>query len=173
MSSVTRGKKRYFSAESPEQLLRLLDIQERELKQKKEDFQKLLPQLKTLFDLAEEKPKVRFFEGIEGLRAMQGDILRSGVKAFDNIISLDDSYRVFPPYSRDHRYKISKKKIFTRTIYTSKHGSILPEKEKLKERRFIPFEKFPFHTEVTIYGNKLAFASLKGKLIGVIIESNR
>ncbi len=173
ISSVTKGKKRYFNAESPDQLIRLLDIQEKEIKNKRNDFQKFLPELKTIFDLSEEKPKVRFFEGIEGIKAIQRDILKTETKTLEEFIPLDDTYKVFPPDSGDHRKEMAKKlkAISKRIIYTSKKGKILKSEEENTKRAFIPIDKFSFHTEITIYGNKTALANHKDKLIGVIIES--
>lgn len=173
MSSVIRGKKKYFSSESPNKLLKLLEVQGEQIKEKENDFKKIFPELQGLFTAAEEKPKVRFYEGKEGIKSIQDDILRNKFKSLEVFIPLDDSYRFFPPRLRDHRWRMAKKlkKIPTRVIYTSQKGTILPKKEKLTERRFISFEKFPFHTEINIYGNKIALASHQRKIIGVIIES--
>ncbi len=58
-----------------------------------------------------------------------------------------------------------------RTIYTSKSESVLETKKGLKERRFLPKEKFPFAGSVTIYGNKVSLISQKRTISGVIIEN--
>ena len=42
---------------------------------------------------------------------------------------------------------------------------------KLTIRRFIPKDKFPLSSSIIIYDNKVGIVSLKGKLIGVIIEN--
>ena len=73
MSSVEKGKKTFFQTEDPKRLLKLLEEQEESLKRKEEEFKKYLPELETLFNIAEEKPKVRFFEGKEGLIAIRED----------------------------------------------------------------------------------------------------
>jgi hypothetical protein len=56
-------------------------------------------------------------------------------------------------------------------IYTSKKGAILPPKRGSIEALFIPIKKFPFHTEVTIYADKVALVSFGRKLTGVVLES--
>lgn len=169
ISSFEKGKKRYFSAESPERLISLVAAQKRKAQALEEDLQKILPELNKIFGLSGERPKVRFFEGKEGIKAIQDDVLRSEFKSMEQFVPLDDSYKVFPPRPGDHRQKIKTKfkKIPMRTIYTFSKGAILsPERT-----RFIPHEKFPFSTEITIYGDKVAIAALKEKIIGVIIES--
>ena len=173
MSSFEKGKKKFFTAESPEQLVALLHKEEAEVKEKTRQMMEILPELKILFSAAEEKPKVKFFEGIEGLRAIQEDILKSKFDRMEEVFSLDDAYRTFPPDSKDHRQKLLEKtrNIPLRVIYTSEKGPILPEKEGKCERHHIPLEKFPFTTDITIYGGKLAIGTNRGKLMGVIIES--
>lgn len=174
VSSVIRGKKRYFSAESPEQLERLLDIKKKEIEEKNNELKSILPELKTIFDLAEEKPKVRFFEGIEGFRAMQLDILRTDMKNFDGVTPIDDANRIFPPKFHNPRQKIINKfkNIPTRVIYTSKKEKTLPKKDGSVEYRFVPMDKFPFSAEIDLYGeNKVAVFSMKSRPVGVIIEN--
>lgn len=173
MSSVVRGKKKYFTAESPEKLLKFFDTKKAEIKQNEEDFKKIFPELKILFDTAEEKPKVRFYEGREGMNNIREDILKSRFKNIDEFIPVDASYQFFPLRPGDHRWKMMKKlkNIPGRGIYTSQKGAILPRKQDLTENRFIPFKKFPFSTEITIYGDKIALISHQKKVIGAIIES--
>lgn len=168
MSSVEKGKKTYFQTEDPKRLLKLLEEQEEGLKRKEEEFKKYLPELETLFNIAEEKPKVRFFEGKEGLIAIQKDILRSKFDSLVEFIPLDESYKIFPPSEKNRHHQALK--IPQKLIYSSKTNNIVP-KDDFTESRMIPSEKFPFSAEVVIYGDKVALASLEGKLIGVIIES--
>lgn len=173
-SSLIRGKKRYFNAESPEQLERLLDIQTKKIEDKKDNLKSILPELKNIFNLSEEKPKVRFFEGLEGFRAMQLDILRTDIKTFEEVTPIDDAYKIFPSKLHQQRQKIINKfkTIPTRIIYTSKKGKFLPFEEGALMHRFVPTEKFPFAAEIDIYGeNKIAVFSMKNRPVGVIIEN--
>src|SRR3989304_1158765 len=71
------AKKSYFQTEDPKRLLKLLEEQEEGLRRKEEEFKKYLPELETLFNIAEEKPKVRFFEGKEGLITIREDYFRA------------------------------------------------------------------------------------------------
>jgi len=178
ISSIEKKKKRYFYASNPENLLRMIDLKEKEISDLKKDLSSLIPELKTIYNLAPYKPKVHFFEGIEGLKSIQEDILKNKFKEEFSLVNLDDAYKVFPPSPKDHRHKLKKKflkeKVIRKIIYTSKKGEILPKKEinPPVERKFINPQKFSFHTEIDIYGDKIALVSLKGKLIGVIIEDS-
>ncbi len=172
ISSFEKGKKRFFSAESPERLISLIAAQRRKAQALEEDLQGVLPELNSIFKLTGERPRVRFFEGKEGLRAIQEDFLKSKVKSLENIYPRDNFIKVFSKSEREaYVAKREKLKIKVRTIYTSKKGETRPSKPPLEENKFVSYDRFPFSADITIYGSKVAIGTFKGKLIGVIIES--
>jgi sugar-specific transcriptional regulator TrmB len=173
MSSLTKGNKKYFSAERPEKLMNLIDIKETELKTKKKELKAILPDLQELAKLSTGQPKIKFYEGKQGIRRIQEDILKTkDLKSIEEFIPLDDAHRLFPAHPRDHRHMMKRKiKIPERVIYTSRNGAVLSYKRESIEARFIPIEQFPFHTEITIYADKVAMVSFGRKLIGIVIES--
>ena len=173
MSHLEKDKKTYFMAENPEQLLRLLRKQEQNIKNKEQEFQKYLPELKTIFDTAGERPKVRFFEGKEGLKAIQEDFLKSKDRKIEEVYSSDDIRNAFLEEDLQKiRETRNKNKIHLRAIYTRKKGKhmqvVFPN---LTEYRLVPTEKFPIKSEILFYDNKVAMISLRGKLVGAIIEN--
>jgi len=173
MCALTKGKKRYFAAERPDKLLTLIDIKQKELEGRRKELRAILPELRELTKLSRERPKVRFYEGKQGIKRIQEDILKTkNLGSIEEFVPLDDAYQLFPAHPRDHRREMDKRiNVPEKVIYTSKKGVILPRKKGPIETRFIPIEKFPFHTEITIYGDKVALVSFGRKLIGVIIES--
>ncbi len=173
ISSFEKGKKRYFSAESPERLLYLITGQRRKVASLEEDFRRVLPELNNIFKMSGEQPRVRFFEGREGIISIQQDILKSKFLSIEEFVPLDEAYKIFPPASKDHRRRIQKRfsKIPRKVIYSSRKGKILPAKEGKLERRFISPSRSLFSGELVIYGTKTAIVTYKGKLIGIIIES--
>ena len=171
MSSVEKGKKTYFQTEDPKRLLKLLEEQEEGLKKKEEEFKKYLPELETLFNIAEEKPKVRFFEGKEGLIAIREDYFKAKDKNVSGFFATDEEKNVFSEKEREEAASERKKRhINIKLIYTDNEISLKPESE-LSTRRYIPNNKFPLSSTFIIYDNKIAIVSLKGKLVGVIIEN--
>lgn len=173
MSSVIRGKKRYFNAESPDQLVRLLEIKRKEIDDKKEEFEKRLPELQAIFNLAEEKPKVRFFEGVEGLKAMQKDILNTKIDVFKEVANVDLASQVYPDDSNHYGKQIKDKlkDIPAYVIYTSRKGDFKPSEEGNRKRLFASANEVNFSSDIVIYGkDKIAFInSLKKN--GVLIEN--
>ncbi len=173
VSTVEKGKKTHYAAENPSALLRLFRLQEKEIQEKEAEFKNALPELDAIFNLAGEKPRVRYFEGKAGLLAMQEDFLASRVKEFLAVYPADEFQKIFTEEERK-RYTALREKlgISVRTIYTRTDGPVkdLPIKG---EWVFLAKDRFPFSSDVTIYGDRVAFVALKGKLMGVIIDSDQ
>lgn len=169
-SSFERGKKRFFSVESPERLLSFFRVKEEELKEQEKEFKAIFPELKNIYDLAGEKPRVRFFEGKEGIKIIQEDILKNKNDILREFTNLDEAYKYFPLSPSDHRQKLIKRAKEIRTIYTTKKGPILPNRQGPFRFLFVPFNRFPFACDIAAYGNKLSLVSYKSKLTGVLID---
>lgn len=171
MSTYEHNKKTLFSAESPEALKRILKNQEESVKSAITSLEEILPALLSIHTYAEEKPKVRFFEGKEGLETIKDEILKTKDKSLEAIFSVNDLNIVFTPDElNEYFHRRLKKKIRVRAIYTRSVGSF----EKIvrgDDLRWIPQDKFPIMVDITIFSSKVAISSLRGRLVGVIIEN--
>ncbi len=175
MSSFAKEKKTYFIAESPEHLLSVIRLQKQEIEEKEREFSKLLPELAAMANIKGEKPKVRVFEGKEGLKAVIESILKSKTKIIYSIIPADNMFQLFP--QEEHKSIMAnprvQKKIKAKIIYTSKKGRIYKAKDpqNLREAIYIDEKRFPFKCGIDIYDNHLAFYSYKGSIMGIMIEN--
>ncbi|MBI4114873.1 MAG: TrmB family transcriptional regulator, partial [Candidatus Niyogibacteria bacterium] len=169
--------KTMFRAESPEYLHHVISREKDVLSEKENILQNIAPHLAGIFANAKEHPKVRFFEGKEGLKTMREEYLRtvreSAIKEIVSVTSLDPVLKIFPAHSEEYSLERAKNNIRGRVIYTSKKGESLKktDKEMLRESRFLPSDEFPFSHDITIYGNQVAFSVLNNALMGVIIEN--
>lgn len=173
MVELQKGKRRLFGSQRPDRFLSHLQIQKKELEEKEKALQSILPELKGLVDLSRGRPKIRFFEGKEGIRLMRRDIQSSrNLASIEEFIPIDEAYQLFPPHRRDHRHRMLKtlNHTYRKAIYTSKKGIVLPAKERLVERRSIPAGKFPLSSEINVYGNKLGVVIFGNRPMGMIIE---
>jgi len=170
-TSLEKDKKIHFIAEPPERLSNLFEIEEKRLKENFAGLKKILPDLEKLYESRGERPKVRFFEGKEGVAAIREDILKTKTNYFYEFLPLDEIHRFFPPKPEIRHEKMIKKlsRILRKTIYTTKKGRIFPEKSGKKDfNKFLPNEKFA--TEIVIYDKKAALVAYKARPIGIIIE---
>jgi len=135
-------------------------------------FKDTLPQLRAILNVAETKPKIRFYEGKQGIYNLYAnEILRQ--KEFFSLVNLASFARVFS--ERDMIQLLDRMKesgVKTRELVDpSKEGRwYIKEKDsrQLGETRVLP-KDFKFEVDFVVYGNKLATISLK-TLVAVVIE---
>lgn len=172
VSTQTKGKKQIFIAESPEQIEFMIEREKSELEHKKEEFNKLLPELLSMFNVSDQKPQVRFFEGKEGLMKLQDEFLKNKSKESISMASLDDVMNVFPAHPQKYTPRRVQRGIKSRLIYTSSKGPFLKsDPDLLREIRYVPPEKMPFTLDMSVYDDVVAIANLKGTISGVIIKN--
>jgi len=173
VSSQERGKKTYFAAEPPERLQELIRVKQSEVAEQDKRLKEILPELQTIFDSAEERPKVRFYEGKAGIMAMADDIFSKNTVEIFTISSVDLFNKIF---SRDENTKFEELRkrhnISVKYLYNNTAGSLPKSRFATVEDRWIPDDKFPVTSGIDIYQNKISAFALKGKIIGVIIESS-
>lgn len=167
-SMVTKKKKRYFLAENPENVLALL-------KTRQHAFLEALPELKLLYQTGGKKPRIRFYEGAEGLKVMYWDTLESkgAVLAYGAITEMWEA--VSQEFIRDYVRERVKRGIFMRGIVPNTSDSqeyVKRDKQEMRHLLLVPANKFTFNNEINIYNDKVAIFSFPDK-IGVIIESKK
>ena len=160
-----------YVAESPEKITELLkakfDEYERYLNQAKET----VPQLKSFHNISD-RPKVKFYEGKQGLIDVYEDTLTSHepIVAYANF---DDMHKALPEYFPSYYLRRAKKGISIKGIVPITDAARERQKhnrEEAREMAFVPADKYYFSPEIDMYDNKMMIASWKEKL-GVIIES--
>lgn len=174
ISTVEQGKKTFYATENPTALVRLFKLREQDIKEKEEEFRRSLPELEAIFNRSGEKPRVRFFEGKEGVIAVREDIFDSGANEINEIYSLEYVNQVKALFSKEENNQFierrKKLKVKMKAIYTSDLGSFEGFQTE-GDRRIVPKDRFPLSSDIIIYGNRIAMTTLKGKIVSIIIES--
>lgn len=176
ISEFEKGKKTYFTAESPEILTRIIDKEEVNLNFKKLELTKVIPELSRFFSKtskSSERPKIRFFEGDDGIAQIRADFLKTKDDTIYGFINFDQVIQKFTKNQDRFTQERVKRNIKSKLIYTRSAGreKIHEEPDKLREMKFISKPKFPFDSDITIYKDKIAIVPYKGDMIGMIIES--
>jgi HTH-type transcriptional regulator, sugar sensing transcriptional regulator len=175
------GKKTLFAGEPPRQLLRLLEKQQDEIKEKQHELENMLPELQILMKSAKGRPTVRYFDGVEGLRAIRREMMMysqagdtwynfTPMDYLTGIIGEDEDDRY---YNQRIAKKIVSKTIFTTKSTTLKENIIKRYTDKMTVRKFVSSEVFPSPSGMTIFRDRIAIGSFSGSVGGVIIESEQ
>ncbi|MEK7672958.1 MAG: helix-turn-helix domain-containing protein [Patescibacteria group bacterium] len=166
VSYFTKKKLKFFNAIAPENLLE-------EYEKRTSDLRTSLPKFKTLTGEINH-PRVRYFEGLEGIKAIYADTLTSKTEILNYSNSLEIRNQ-WPNYDEEYVSKRAKKGIYLRGIAPKdKAGESVHAKDQKfnRELRLIPSDQFDFTNEINIYDDKVAIISFKDELIGMIIESS-
>lgn len=167
------GKKQIFIPEDPAKIQTLLLVKQKSL-------ERILPELRSFYNLIPSKPKVRFYEGLEGIKSIFEDVLITKPKELVVFTSLDDLINILGTFIKNYTARKADFGIPTRAISTDtplarRYNQLHYAQAKppaVPEIRFVPKEKFLFKTEINIYSNKIAIMSLKTEeLVGVVMES--
>lgn len=160
-----------YVSESPDKILALVQKEIENKNQALKEAQELVPQLKSLHNISD-RPKVRFYEGKQGMEQVYEDTLTSHepIRAY---ATYDDMEKALPDYFPKYFYRRAKKGIKIRAIFPFTEAGIelaKHNKEQLRETAIVPLKDFYFSPEINIYDNKVMIASWKEKL-GITIES--
>ena len=164
--------KQEYIAEPPEKLEKFI-IEEIEKKNNNlSKIKDIIPELRSVYTEGE-RPKIKFYEGLDGLAEVYDDTLT----AKETIVAYacyEDMEPLLPKYFESYYKRRVKNKIFARGIVPETPMAIEHKKRDLEEMRelsLVPKDKYNFTPDIEIYDNKVMIASWKEKL-GVIIESH-
>jgi HTH-type transcriptional regulator, sugar sensing transcriptional regulator len=162
--------KTMFSAESPENLERLLNNKIIELKKRKKQITDLLPDLVQTFISHSVKPVIRHFHGKDGLAAMRDEIFSSRGDKIRMIMNYDDLRRVFTSTElKAYSDKRKKQKMESFIIYSLAEGDDFIQFPNQFYKRIKKGMQL-FGCDVYIYGNTVSFAAMKNEVVGVSID---
>ncbi|PJC37086.1 hypothetical protein CO046_02220 [Candidatus Peregrinibacteria bacterium CG_4_9_14_0_2_um_filter_53_11] len=166
ISSIRQENKILFDATDP----RLVS---NDMTQRAKEFRAALPEFRRLRgDVIH--PNVRYFEGLEGVKAIYEDTLTSS----SEILNYSNSREIrqhWPEYDSEYVSQRVKHKIFLRGISPmDEHGLSVHSRDGIsfREIRLVPSEEFTFTNEINIYDDKVAIISFQDvPPIGMIIQS--
>lgn len=182
VTEIRRKKKMYYQLEKPQKLLRYTEQGIRLAEDQLEYAKNVMPDLEGLFSATGYRPRVRFFEGEDGIMQVYEDHVNGDMQyemlGFSNVADLT----TFIPHSflrtyirKKEEFGVTSRGIFPDTERDINYNDTFyahVDKKIWPELRFIPAEQFPYHSEITVYRNdRVSIVNFHEKqLIGVIIE---
>lgn len=166
ISRILKGKRTLFVAEDPNKILSSLKNKERLLAE-------ILPQLQSIYNVKGVKPKIRFYEGKDGLREAYDDTLRYGGEILG--FAGEDVVKVLGmDWADDYLARRVKKGISARALLPGSDsmikGFVSHNKEQLRQSKLVSAKRYPFTIEINLYGKqRVALMSAKEE-IALIIE---
>jgi sugar-specific transcriptional regulator TrmB len=167
VSFVVKGRTRIYTAESPNKLKTILKEKERRL-------ENVLPELTSLLNTSGLRPRVRFYEGVAGIKTVLEDTLTVKDKILRGILSMADLYEnpgkefmddyVKRRVAAGIKLKVIRSEIKeVEEIWPSSH-------EENRELHYAP-KDMVFPMTIYLYDKKVGIISTQKENFGMIIES--
>lgn len=145
---------------------------------KKRAVVELFPDLQALYNLNEEKPKLSYFEGEDGLKELTANIIKE-TKHRGELLSFSAPGAAAVYHTKKEFLKLAwdriKKQIMSKILIPSiKEVPGYAEGEDFKNWRHVKIvnaKKFPFKATINIWNNKISIMTVRTHPIGVVIES--
>lgn len=169
VSSWKKNNVAYFTAESPNRLVKILE-------EKKEMIKLILPEMLNMKDVGGMIPAAKLYTGVEGMKIVWEDVLDTLEREGKNelhAISHPKMFEYLPKYfplwlKRREKLGISSYIIMADSPETK---IVSMESNQFRQTRLLPADS-PITGTIDIYANKIAFFSLKeDQIYSVILES--
>ncbi len=175
LASISDDKNvRQYVATSPEMLLRSAEESAKKFENIRKKIEALVPELNALHKDTRQRPKVRIFEGREGLMSAFEDTLGSQEKIMRVSSSVGTLFQLMPDYFIGYVKRRIKAGIKMKSIhpYDEVAKNLVGQGlTKFDQPIFIPKEKYKFPADLAIYDNKIGYMSLEKGGMAIVIES--
>jgi len=164
-----------FMAGHPSLLKKLLDNREAQLKKDREMLNNYLPDIVSSYNLINNRPGIKMFEGVEGLEKIYEEILNEGKSFFMIRSAYEPVYKekILPIVDEFIKKRIKKNIAVTAITPTDLLADPAKDASWLMERFMVNKGMYDAPVEIDIFGNKVAILSFGEELIGMIIESKQ
>lgn len=170
-ATFDKGKKTFFSAETPQRLRSFIAEDMAELQAKQMRLETALPRLLAIFNAMEDKPRVRYFEGTEALHLARVEMVEAK-GAICELNAVDEPTVQIANMESEKRIELSKRVTGARLIFSIKPGMQPAYFDRRGfEVREISYQQCPFSGAMLVVGKKLFIFTTKSIGMGVIVES--
>lgn len=144
VGSIIENNTRNFEAKSPSRLTEFVEEKERQVREEKQEIQKLIPQLEQIQKNAESPQEAEILQGKNGLITIAELVLKK-VKKGDEVLVFGipkEAMDLMGVYYKGWHERRAKKGIRCRMLYnrTAKELGIIRRKIPLTQTRFLPKE---------------------------------
>jgi len=167
------GRRAFYKPAHPNQLFGLLEQKKRESALLNKEMEQSISDLTGMYNLSQNKPGVRFFEGKEGFREALYDSLNAQ-ETIRTFVDLDAVAKYVEDINVEYvkkRQKQEKSKKLLILDTPSSRAYLKRQGPDQTDARFLPKNMNPFRTGMQIYDNKISYFTLrKDNIMAVIID---
>lgn len=167
---------RYFSSRPPSTLLTDLEHRKENVERLTRRLSRIIPDIEKIRNPELREPKVRFFQGVDGIKEIYEDTIRVPNQ---NIYGIGDFDYYFPEQQNkelnewiwSYATRRAKKNIwYIGIVNKSKMSDQAYRRSREQKRKLKILHGIYLPVEINIYGNKVAVMSTYRDMVGIIIE---
>ena len=170
VTASTRESRRFFTPEPPEQLLKYVETQKR-------NVERLLPDLSDLFMSKSQHHRVRYYDGVAGIRRIHDILLAlphgSNYYYWGSMHSTVEA--LGEDFVADYTRKRVSKGIWSNAIYPREEAMRNPAlrgcPENLRRIRYFNLQSTKSLGQLFLFDHKIAILSGRCDLFGMVLES--
>jgi len=164
-----KGKRKAYIANDPESLLRTIQ-------KKKETVEKLLPDLRALYSVQKNKPKISFYDGFEQVKEIYLQSTNT-----DQLLALGSTKHIAdrdPVFFRVFEKALKDKNVFLKDLITKPSEKVGLEETKQILKGLYDFQMLPdkytdFPTDILVWGDNIALITLIEPIFGTVITNKQ
>lgn len=164
---ITKGRTQIYTAEKPTKLKKIIIEKEKRL-------DAVLPELMSLYKTSGMRPKIRMYDGLEGIKTVFEDTLTVSNKKLYGILSMEDLYEIpGKKYMDDYTKRRIESGIKLHVVRSEQKDveEVWPSSKKENRELRYAADSLIFPMTVYLYDNKVSIMSSQKEHFGVIIES--
>jgi len=170
LATKANSPKNTYEAESPAKLKQLLISKQHAIKAASDELAGLLPQLMSVYRLTNNRPGVLYLEGIDSLRLIYDDIIKTGqtLRIFPSAHDRDDpeiTAAIDRQIDRQRKASIKTESLIRQEVFAQFTGA----QDDLFEARPAAFGEL--ETQILLYGDNVAMTTFQNGVVSTIITS--
>lgn len=171
VSTFKNGKKTFFTAESPANLERLIEMKVQKLEFDKANINAFIPELMKLYSASGNLPTVRSYEGKDGIVSLRNLILESKEKDIYVVTDIDRFQKMFSQKERDaYTTERARRKLRTHVLYCANDDTPSLTVDAPQKLKRLSRDDYPMESDVYIFDDHVAFATYGTAAHGVLLQ---
>lgn len=167
LSVIEKNNKQYLIAEKPEKLKYFCDMQEKELLRRKQTIEKIMPELESLYNLATDRPSVKFYDHKNELPLIRNEVVQKRADEIINIFNYDHFGHLI---NVSHVQELIDSTLKFQVIYIANNKIIAKKLQAVLDNdkvevRFLPKSKFDLLCEILVADDKVFISRKNDSLI--------
>lgn len=170
LATRSEGVKNTYKAENPARLNQLLIARQRDLKAASSELAGILPALVSTYRLVSDKPGVLHLEGLDALRLIYDDVIKTGqtLQVFPSAYDRDDpetAAMIDRQIARQRKAGIKTRALLRQEVY----DQFTDTQDELFEARPAAFTAL--ESQILLYGDSIAITTFNTGVVSTILTS--